>query len=83
VTIRFEDTVRHRQGGFTGPVTALVFGKTEYQWHPGPDGGLADPDGPPRATTVEAGAATSFNLPAASITVLRGQVLMSTGAASY
>jgi hypothetical protein len=82
VTIRFEDTVRHRQGGFAGPVTALVFGKAQYQWHPDRDGGLADPDGPPTAMTFEARASTSFELPAASITVLRGKVVMTAGAAS-
>ena len=82
VTIRFEDAVRHRQGAFTGPVTSLVFGRAEYQWHPDRDGGSADPDGPPTTTSVEARAATGFNLPAASITVLRGKVVMTAGAAS-
>jgi hypothetical protein len=76
VTIRFEDPVRHRQGAFAGPVTALVFGRAEYQWHPDRDGGSADPDGPPTMTTVAARATTSFDLPAASITVLRGKVAM-------
>jgi hypothetical protein len=76
VTIRFEDSLRHRQGAFAGPVTALVFGKAEYQWHPDRNGGTADPDGPPTTTTVEAHAATSFSLPAASITLLRGKVVM-------
>jgi hypothetical protein len=60
----------------------VVFGKAEYQWHPDRDGGIADPDGPPRTTTVQASAATTFDLPAASITVLRGKVAMGTGAAS-
>jgi F5/8 type C domain len=81
VRIRFEDTVHHRLGGFAGPVTALVFGRAEYQWHPDRDGGSADPDGPPTTGTVEARAATTFNLPAASITVLRGRVRMTAGAA--
>jgi hypothetical protein len=76
VTIRFEDSVHHRQGAFAGPVTSVVFGKTEYQWHPDREGGVADPDGPPTTTTIEARSATSFNLPAASITVLRGKVVM-------
>jgi len=76
VTIRFEDTVNHRNGAFAGPVTALVFGRAEYQWHPDRDGGSADPDRPPTTTTVAARAATSFNLPAASIIVLRGKVVM-------
>ena len=82
VTIRFEDPLHHRQGAFAGPVTAVVFGKAEYQWHPDRDGGMADPDGPPTTTTVQARAATSFNLPAASITVLRGKVVMTAKASS-
>jgi hypothetical protein len=77
VTIRFEDSLRHRLGAFTGQVTAVVFGKAEYHWHPDRDGGIADPDGPPKTATVEARSVTSFTLPAASITVLRGTVAMS------
>jgi hypothetical protein len=82
VTVRFEDSVHHRQGAFAGPVTAVVFGRAEYQWHPDREGGVADPDGPPTTTTVQAHAATSFNLPAASITVLRGKVVMSAAGSS-
>jgi hypothetical protein len=76
VTIRFTDSVRHRHGVFTGQVSSMVFGKAEYQWHPDRDGGRADPDGPPTSTTLEARTNTSFNLPAASITVLRGKLAM-------
>jgi len=82
VTIRFEDNVRHRHGAFAGPVTALKFGRAEYQWHPDRDGGRADPDGPPTAATLEAHPGTSFELPAASITVLRGKVVMTAGPSS-
>jgi hypothetical protein len=78
VSVRFEDPVRHRSGAFAGQVTSIVFGKAEYQWHPDRDGGSADPDGPPKTAMVEARSATSFTLPAASITVLRGSVAMST-----
>ena len=80
VTIRFEDSVRHRQGAFAGPVTSIVFGKAEYQWRPDREGGVADPDGPPKTTNIEARPGTSFDLPAASITVLRGKVAMTGGA---
>jgi len=76
VSIRFEDSVHHRAGAFTGKVDAVVLGKAEYQWHPERAGGLADPDGPPRSTVIEARPDTSFNLPAASITVLRGRIAM-------
>ena len=77
VAVRFEDSVRHRAGGFTGSVTTVVFGKAEYQWHPDVDGGTADPDGPPVRATVNAGPDAKFTLPPASITVLRGKVTLS------
>jgi hypothetical protein len=79
LAIRFDDTVHQRSGGFAGPVTAIVFGRAEYQWHPDVAGGNADPDGPPLKRTLDAGPATSFALPPASITVLRGKVVMQSG----
>jgi hypothetical protein len=79
LAIRFDDAVHHRSGGFAGPVTAIVFGKAEYQWHPDVAGGTADPDGPPLQRTLDAGPATSFALPPESITVLRGKVVMQSG----
>jgi hypothetical protein len=74
VAVRFEDSVHHQSGGFSGPVAAIVFGKAEYQWHPDVDGGKADPDGPPASAIIGAGPETKFTLPPASITVLRGKV---------
>ncbi|HEV7441704.1 MAG TPA: hypothetical protein VGO18_03870, partial [Steroidobacteraceae bacterium] len=79
VSLSFDDPVRHRIGGFKGAVAASVFGKAEYQWHPDVGGGTADPDGPARQTTVQAGPDTVFTLPKASITVLRGKVDMADG----
>jgi hypothetical protein len=76
VAVRFDDPVRHRAGGFAGPVSAIVFGKAEYHGRPEVDGGTADPDGPPAAVTVNSGPDTTFTLPPASITVLRGKVAM-------
>ena len=80
VSVRFEDLAHHRLGTFTGRVASVVFSKAEYQWHPERDGGTADPDGPPTRATVEARADSTFNLPAASITVLRGRVAMTNSA---
>jgi len=74
VAVRFDDPVRHTSAAFSGPVTAVVFGKSEYQWHPNAAGGFADPDGPPATSTITAGPDTAFTLPPASITVLRGTV---------
>jgi len=79
-SVRFEDLAHHRLGTFTGRVASVVFSKAEYQWHPERDGGTADPDGPPTRATVEARADSTFNLPAASITVLRGRVAMTNSA---
>ena len=76
VAVRFDDPVRHRSGGFTGPVSAIVFGKAEYHWRPDVEGGTADPDGPPAAATLNSGPDTTFTLPPASITVLRGKVAL-------
>jgi hypothetical protein len=57
-------------------VAVIEFGRSEYQWRPNVAGGMADPDGPPTTRTVNAGRDTSFTLPAASVTVLRGKVAM-------
>jgi hypothetical protein len=76
IGVAFEDSIRHRSGHFAGAVVATVFGKAEYQWHPNTDGGTAAPDGPPATSTIEAGPATGFLLPPASITILRGKVAM-------
>jgi hypothetical protein len=62
--------------GFGGPVAASVFGKAAYQWHPDVGGGTANPDGPPRQMTLQAGPDTVFTLTTASIIVLRGKVAL-------
>jgi F5/8 type C domain len=59
---------------FRGPVTAISFGRAQYQWHPARKNGFADPDNPPLRTVVEGGSAAEYMLPAASVTVLRGRV---------
>ncbi len=76
LAVHFEDPVHHRAGGFAGRVTAVTFGRAEYQWHPDVDGGSANPDGPPTTTTVNADPGTLFRLPPASVTVLRGAVAL-------
>jgi len=71
-------------------VDRVVFGAAEYQWHPDPvpagatppagrggrgGSGHADPDGPPSKSSVTAGGADSlYQLPKASIVVLRGKL---------
>ncbi len=74
VNITFDDEGKKTAASFTGPVSVTTFGKAQYVWHPRRDGGTADPDGPAVKSTVNAGPSTSFPLPAASVTVLRGVI---------
>jgi hypothetical protein len=74
VHISFADDSRSAREEFAGAVSVKTFGKAQYAWHPGPAGGTADPDGPIAVSTEAAGPGTSFTLPAASVTVFRGNV---------
>jgi hypothetical protein len=77
VRIRFQDEDGHTEAYFSGPAAMVSFGKAQYQWHAARKNGHADPDGPPATTTINATRNTRFTLPAASINVLRGKVLVS------
>jgi hypothetical protein len=59
---------------FSGNVTAITFGKEQYQWHAARRKGYADPDGPPVTSTLKGDQGLRYRLPPASLTVLRGQV---------
>ncbi|HEV2117262.1 MAG TPA: discoidin domain-containing protein [Terriglobales bacterium] len=59
---------------FSGRVSVVSFGSTQYVWHSDGAYSRPDPGGPPLEATVEAGTNTVFTLPKASITVLRGRV---------
>jgi hypothetical protein len=59
---------------FAGPVDRITFGAAEYQWHPDGVNGHADPDGPPGKSKVTAERGTLYQLPKASIVVLRGSL---------
>jgi hypothetical protein len=72
VKISFDDATQPAPGSFSGPITAKTFGKAQYQWHPST--ASADPDGPIASSTITADPATSVDLPASSITVLRGKI---------
>ena len=89
VRVTFADPVTKHDRFFSGTVDRVVFGPAEFQWHPdpGPAGeapggrrrgwgsGHADPDGPPSKSAVTAGGpATLYQLPKASIIVLRGKL---------
>jgi hypothetical protein len=72
VKIFFDDSRQLAVGTFSGTVSVKTFGKAQYQWHPATL--TADPDGPIATSAIPASPDTQFELPRASITVLRGKV---------
>jgi len=72
VKISFDDSAQSAPGTFSGTLAVKSFGKAQYQWHPATIS--ADPDGPIASTTINADSNTQFDLPAASVTVIRGKV---------
>ena len=72
--IEFDDGNASGKRFFNGPVSVTTFGSAQYQWHPTNQGGFPDPDGPARKTTVAANADSVYELPKASMTVLRGAI---------
>ena len=74
VRIVFQDSNAGSDASFTGQVSVISFGKQQYQWHSNRKKGYADPDGPPKTAIVQGGRDITYDLPAASVTVLRGTV---------
>ena len=72
VRVLFHDSGGYQNASFVGMVTMITFGKEQYQWHPDRKKGHAEPDGPPATLTLSGQQGTKYNLPAASVTVLRG-----------
>src|SRR5437773_10828546 len=73
VRVVFENATRTRTTAFSGPVTFVAFGSEQYVWiNDGPNS-HPDPDHPPVAALLH-GPPSTFTLPKASITVLRGRV---------
>ena len=79
VKVVFADPETKQGQFFSGPVDRVTFGAAEYQWHPNGVNGYADPDGPPARSKVTGGAETLYQLPKASIVVLRGSLSGQTG----
>jgi hypothetical protein len=75
-TIRVElDGAKQKRGAtFSGPVTVTSFGSDQYVWVQDGANSHADPDHPPVGTTVTADASTTYTLPKASVTVIRGKI---------
>ena len=78
VKVSFDDPTQSGPGTFSGSVAVKTFGKAQYQWHPATLS--ADPDGPIASSTVNADANTQFELPAASVTVIRGKISFTSAA---
>jgi hypothetical protein len=52
----------------------VTFGAAEYLWHPSGATSFADPDGPPKKSSVEWKEGQKALLPKASVTVLTGKM---------
>ena len=78
VRIQFDDS--GAASFFTGTVNVTTFGSAQYQWHPTLQGGIPDPDGPAAKSAIQASAETLYELPRASMTVVRGTVAKAPGA---
>ena len=72
VRITFHDAQSNHDSWFAGSVARITFGKEQYQWHPDRKKGYAEPDGPAARSTLTGEGSTRYNLPAASLTVIRG-----------
>jgi len=73
VRLKFHDVVGGSDRFLSGSVTVITFGKAQYEWQPDRRNGHADPDGPPVTSNIVADSSTLYNLPPASLTVLRGR----------
>jgi hypothetical protein len=72
VRLRFLNAESKSDSTFVGNVQETVFGRAQYVWQPLKK--MADPDGPAAHSELRADANTSFELPAASIVILRGKL---------
>ncbi len=75
VRIVFHDAESKTDRSFEGPVDRITFGRAQYVWHSAGREGYADPDNPPLRSTVQGTEGSSYTLPAASLTVLRGTLV--------
>jgi F5/8 type C domain len=67
------DSAGNRQF-FSGPMRLVSYGAAQFQWHYAGADSYADPDLPPASSNIIANAETTYTLPKASITVIRGRV---------
>jgi len=74
VRVVFDDAKTRQTVSFSGPVTLVTFGSEQYVWNNDGLNSRADPDNPPVASTTRGDTGSVFNLPKASITVLRSKI---------
>jgi len=74
VHVVFDNSKTGKGTSFAGTVTEVHFGSDQYVWINDGLNSHANPDNPPTATELTASSQTTFTLPKASITVLRGRV---------
>jgi F5/8 type C domain-containing protein len=79
VKLAFHNASTNIDSYFTGPVDMITFGSEQYHWNPEPNGGWGDPDGPAARSQQNANGETTFTLPRASVTVLRGKISRRSG----
>jgi hypothetical protein len=72
VKVNFHNAESGRDNSFSGSVDSFTFGSAQYHWDPLRK--VADPDGPVLKTKISASRGTAFDLPAASLVVLRGSL---------
>jgi hypothetical protein len=77
VKIRFQKGREGAESVFSGQVTTLTFGSAQYRWHAKGSAGFAEPNNPPLRATITAREDMVFELPAASISVIRGSLAAS------
>jgi hypothetical protein len=74
IRVQFEDSTGSSGGSFSGAVRVVTFGSEQYVWINDGANSHADPDNPPAGSTIVANSQTTFTLPKASVTVLRGKL---------
>lgn len=74
VRVAFEDSNTKGAKSFAGLVSMVTFGSEQYVWRDDGPNSHADPDGPPSGIRLEGTSQTTFKLPKASITVIRGRI---------
>jgi hypothetical protein len=74
VSVAFRDSDSGSEKFFSGPLSVVNYGAAQFQWHSAGADSYADPDAPPVKSGISADAQTSYTLPKASITVIRGKI---------